>query len=239
LRTGRPKSYTLYHPSEVELSDLTKRVLDHAEQVQPTCVVIDSLSELRLLARDPLRYRRQVLGLKDFFSSRRCTVLLLDDHSAGSEDLQLRSIAHGVVLLEHLPFEYGRARRQLQIVRMRGMAVTEGFHDFVIIRGGLVVFPELVPEPLATPHSTHPVQSGVPELDALLGGGIAWGTTTLFIGPAGVGKSTIAAQYLCGEANPDARAAVFLFDERARTFLARCDALGMRASERIASGRGI
>jgi circadian clock protein KaiC len=234
---NRPaEEYTLYHPAEVELGDLTKAVLERADRVQPECVVLDSLSELRLLARDPLRYRRQVLGLKEFFASRAATVLILDDHSVGYEDLQLRSIAHGVVLLEHLPFQYGRARRQLRIVKMRGMSVTEGFHDFVIVRGGLVVFPQLVPDagPLV---DGEPILSGLPELDALLGGGLMWGTTTLLIGPAGVGKSTVAAQYLCGAANPTAKAAVFLFDERLKTYVARCDALGMHATERIASGR--
>jgi len=227
--------YTLYHPAEVELADLTKTVLDRAEQVQPACVVIDSLSELRLLARDPLRYRRQVLGLKAFFPSRGATVLIVDDHSLGKEDLQLRSIAHGVLLLQYLPFAYGRARRQVQIVKIRGMAVTEGFHDFVITRGGLVVFPQLDVES-AVPPVGGMVRSGSPELDALVGGGLTWGTTSLFIGPAGVGKSTVAAQYLCNTAHPDTRAAVFLFDERLKTFVARCDALGMHASERIASG---
>ena len=230
------EEYTLYHPAEVELSDLTKSVLERADRVQPTCVVLDSLSELRLLARDPLRYRRQVLGLKEFFASRAATVLILDDHSVGYEDLQLRSIAHGVVLLEHLPFQYGRARRQLRVVKMRGMAVTEGFHDFVIARGGLAVFPQLVVDAGAGVDG-RPIQSGVEELDALVGGGLTWGTTTLLIGPAGVGKSTVAAQYLCAAANPTTKAAVFLFDERLKTFVARCDALGMHARERIASGQ--
>ena len=230
------EEYTLYHPAEVELADLTKTVLERAERVQPSCVVIDSLSELRLLARDALRYRRQVLGLKEFFAGRDATVLILDDHSVDEHDLQLRSIAHGVVSLEHLPFEYGRARRRVRIVKMRGLSVTEGFHDFVILRGGLTVFPQLIAEPDASPHPDEPIRSGLPELDALIGGGLTWGTTTLFVGPAGVGKSTVAAQYLCGAANPTGKAAVFLFDERLRTFVARCDALGMHATERIASG---
>jgi circadian clock protein KaiC len=228
--------YTLYHPAEIELSDLTATVLERVNAVRPARVVFDSLSELRLLARDPLRYRRQILGLKDFFSRCPSTVLLLDDHSAGEADLQLRSLAHGVLLLEHLPFEYGRARRRLRVVKLRATAVTEGFHDFVINRGGLTVFPQLIPQDTGRARPSLPVASGLPELDAILGGGLTWGTTTLFIGPAGIGKSTLAAQYLCGAANPDSRAAAFLFDERRATFLARCDALGMRASERVASG---
>ncbi len=228
--------YTLYHPAEIELADLTKTVLEHIERIGPSRVVFDSLSELRLLARDPLRYRRQILGLKEFFSRRPSTVLLLDDHSAGDADLQLRSLAHGVLLLEHLPFQYGRARRRLRVVKLRGTAVTEGFHDFIIARGGLRVFPQLVPGDSDGSRPAAPVTSGLSELDALLGGGLTWGTTTLFIGPAGAGKSTVAGQYLCGAANPTAKAALFLFDERRATFVARCDALGMRASERIASG---
>jgi len=228
--------YTLYHPAEIELADLTKTVLERVEAARPARVVFDSLSELRLLARDPLRYRRQILGLKDFFARSPSTVLLLDDHSAVEADLQLRSLAHGVLLLEHLPFEYGRARRRLRVVKLRGTAVTEGFHDFIIARGGLTVFPQLDAEDTGAARPPVPVASGLAELDALLGGGLTWGTTTLFIGPAGVGKSTVAAQYFCGAANPTAKAAVFLFDERRATFVARCDALGMHASERIASG---
>jgi circadian clock protein KaiC len=229
--------YTLYHPAEIELADLTKVVLDHVQTIKPSRVVFDSLSELRLLARDPLRYRRQILSLKHFFSRNPSTVLLLDDHSAGDADLQLRSLAHGVVLLEHLPFEYGRARRRLRIVKLRGTPVTEGFHDFVIVRGGLTVFPQLVPDANGRAPRAASVASGLSELDALFGGGPAWGTTTLFIGPAGVGKSTVAAQYLCGAANPATKAVVFLFDERRVTFIARCDALGMDASGRLSSGR--
>jgi circadian clock protein KaiC len=228
--------YTLYHPAEIELADLTKTVLERVEAVRPSRVVFDSLSELRLLARDPLRYRRQILGLKDFFSHRPSTVLLLDDHSAGDADLQLRSLAHGVLLMEHLPFEYGRARRRVRIVKLRGTAATEGFHDFTIARGGLTVFPQLDAGDAGGARASTPVTSGLPELDALLGGGLTWGTTTLFIGPAGAGKSTVAAQFLCGAPDPTAKAAVFLFDERRATFVARCDALGMHASERIASG---
>lgn len=230
------EEYTLYHPAEVELADLTTTLLQRADRVQPSFVVLDSLSELRLLARDALRYRRQVLALKEFFASRGTTVLVLDDHATGDDDPQLRSIAHGVVVLEHLPFVYGRARRQLRVVKMRGRAVTEGFHDFVIRHGGLTVFPQLVAETPPSPAVDQPICSGLTDLDALMGGGLTWGTTTLLVGPAGVGKSTVAAQYLCGAANPSSRAAVFLFDERLRTFVTRCDALGMRASERIASG---
>jgi len=226
-------------PCEVELNELTQVLLKQIEDLKPTRVVIDSLSEMRLLARDPLRYRRQILALREFFANRQCTVLLLDDHAAKQEDLQLRSLAHGVVSLEHRSFEYGRARRRLRIVKLRGMAAIEGFHDFAIVRGGLVVYPQLVPDGPAAARTQASLKSGVAALDDLLGGGLTWGTTTLFIGPAGVGKSTVAAQYLCCAANPKARSAVFLFDERQSTFIARCDALGMHASDRIKSGHMI
>jgi circadian clock protein KaiC len=227
--------YTLYHPAEVELGETVKAVLETVDRLRPTRVVFDSLSELKLLARDPLRFRRQILALKEYFAGRDCTVLLLDDLSAGGGDLQLQSLSHGVVLLEMLPFEYGRARRRLRVVKYRGVAAIEGFHDFVVRRGGLQVFPQLsAPRPV-TPRPGKGVESGVPELDQLLGGGLTWGTTTLLIGPAGSGKSTLSAQYAVSGVTR-ANAAMFLFDERASTFLTRCDALGMNVSGGIADG---
>jgi circadian clock protein KaiC len=227
--------YTLYHPSEVELGETVKAVLTIIEDKQPTRVVFDSLSELKLLARDPLRYRRQILALKEFFAGRDCTVLLLDDLTSGGVDLQVQSLSHGVILLETLPFEYGRARRRVRIVKMRGVAAIEGFHDFVIRRGGLEVFPQLVAGTAGTHRPTAQVESGVAELDQLLGGGLTWGTTTLLIGPAGSGKSTLSAQYAASGIT-SANASIFLFDERASTFTTRCDALGMKLSERLANG---
>jgi circadian clock protein KaiC len=227
--------YTLYHPAEVELSETVKAVLEVVDRLQPTRVVFDSLSELKMLARDPLRYRRQILALKEYFSGRDCTVLLLDDLSAGGGDLQLQSLSHGVVLLETLPFEYGRARRRLRVVKFRGVAAIEGFHDFVIRRGGLSVFPRLVADHPPGPRADQHVASGLPELDQLLGGGLSWGTTTLFIGPAGSGKSTLCAQYATSDLT-NTNAAIFLFDERQSTFVKRCDAMGMRVSERAARG---
>jgi circadian clock protein KaiC len=227
--------YTLYHPSEVELGETMQRVTDVIERLQPTRVVLDSLSEMRLLARDPLRYRRQILSLKEFFSGRSCTVLLLDDH-ANEPDQQLRSLSHGVILLDQLPFEYGRARRRIRILKMRGVAAIEGFHDFKIQRGGLVVFPQLIPSPDgAAIKAEADVKSGVGELDLLLGGGIPWGSTTLLIGPAGSGKSTVAAHYAASVSLPT-KAAIVLFEERPETFLRRCDGLGMHIAERVKSG---
>jgi circadian clock protein KaiC len=227
--------YTLYHPAEIELGETVKGVLAAVDRLHPARVVFDSLSELKLLARDPLRYRRQILALKEFFSGRACTVVLLDDLSAGGGDLQLESLAHGVIVLEMLPFAYGRARRRLRVSKLRGVDAVEGFHDFVIRRGGLEVFPQIDAGPKAAARSATSVMSGLPELDQLLGGGLTWGTTTLLIGPAGTGKSTLAAQYAASGVT-DANAAIFLFDERASTFVTRCDAMGMKLSERLAAG---
>ena len=226
--------YTLYHPAEVELSETVKAVLQVVERQRPRRVVFDSLSEMKLLARDPLLYRRQILALKEFFSGRDCTVLLLDDKSSGG-DLQLQSLCHGVVLLEQLPFEYGRARRRIRVVKFRGVPAVEGFHDFSIVKGGLRVFPQLPVESSRGPRSTRSLSSGIAELDQLLGGGLTWGTTTLLIGPAGTGKSTIAAQFMAGSAQTRAR--VFLFDERQSTYLSRCDAMGMQLSQQVEDRR--
>jgi circadian clock protein KaiC len=190
---------------------------------------------LKLLAREPLRYRRQILALKEFFAGRDCTVLLLDDHSAGVSDLQLQSLCHGVILLEQLPYEYGRVRRRVRVVKVRGVPAIEGFHDFSIRRGGVVVFPQLRLDSTPQRRAPAPLASGIGELDQLLGGGLTWGTTTLLIGPAGTGKSTIGAQFV-SQCSDTMRAALYLFDERAQTFITRCDAMGMQMSERVASG---
>ena len=228
--------YTLYHPAEVELGETIKAVLAVVERVRPSRVVFDSLSDLKLLARDPLRFRRQILALKEFFADRDCTVLLLDDHATAPTDLQLQSLCHGVVLFEQLPFEYGRARRRLRIVKFRGIAAVEGFHDFAIRHGGLIVFPSVTIGSSSVVRSADNIRSGLAELDDLLGGGLTWGTTTVVIGPAGTGKSTLAAQYVAA-CSDDSPAAVFLFDERQATFIGRCDALAMGFSDRVANGR--
>jgi circadian clock protein KaiC len=226
------EEYTLYHPSEIELTEMAKGVVEITERTRPSRVVLDSLSEMRLLARDALRYRRQILSLKEYFAGCDCTVLMLDDHTGSDHDLQLRSIAHGVVLLEQTPFDYGRSRRRLRIVKMRGVAATEGFHDFKIHRGGIVVYPQLVPSGSRQVRDGNLV-SGIEALDRLTGGGLSWGTCSLFIGPAGVGKSTVAAHFITAGGPPGA---VYLFDERRATFINRCDSLGMDMSERVERG---
>lgn len=226
------EQYTLYHPAEVELGETVRALLDVVERLRPARIVLDSLSELRLLARDSLRYRRQILALKSYFSGLESTVLLLDDLAAG-DDPQLQSLSHGVLQLQQLPFDYGRARRRLRVVKFRGVPAIEGFHDFRIRTGGVEVFPQ-IGAPSPGDVSFDPVPSGIAELDALLGGGLAWGTTTLVIGPSGSGKSTLAAQYVSHATEP---ASVYLFDERMRTFISRCDALGMGLGASIRRGR--
>jgi circadian clock protein KaiC len=227
--------YTLYHPAEIELTEMVNRMLDVSNRINPSRLVLDSLSEMRLLAREPLRYRRQILALKEHFAGVPCTVLMLEDHTSAEQDLQLRSIAHAVVLLEQMAFEYGRARRRVRILKVRGVPGMEGYHDFKVRKGGLEVYPQLTPaRNRRVPDDL--ISSGSPELDLLVGGGLTPGTCTLFIGPAGVGKSSCAAQYVQTTA-ASAPCAIYLFDERRATLLHRCDSLGMQMSEHVAAGR--
>jgi circadian clock protein KaiC len=228
-------AYTMFQPAEIELGEMTRGMFEGTERTKPTRVVLDSLSEVRLLARDSLRYRRQVLAIKEFFAGRDCTVLLLDDKTSGDHDLQLQSISHGVIQLEQQPFDFGRARRRLRVVKLRGVAAVDGYHDFRLRHGGIEVYPQLVPDASPPSNGGDQVTSGLEELDAILGGGLSWGTCTLFIGPAGTGKSTIGAQYVAATA-ARTNAAIFLFDERIETFVRRCDTLGMGVSERLAAG---
>ena len=229
------ENYTIFQPAEIELGEMVRGVFEATERTSPTRVVLDSLSEVRLLARDSLRYRRQVLAIKEFFAGRDCTVLLLDDKTSGDHDLQLQSISHGVVQLEQQPFDFGRSRRRVRVVKLRGVPAVDGYHDFRIRRGGLEVYPQLVPRDDGRADEGEFVTSGLPELDAILGGGLNWGTCTLFIGPAGCGKSTMGAQYVAATAERT-NAAIFLFDERTETFVRRGDKLGMQVSERVRAG---
>jgi circadian clock protein KaiC len=228
---------TMYSPSEVELASTTRRILDAVAKVNPTRVVIDSLSELRLLAQSSLLYRRQILALKNFFVGRRCTVLLLDDRTSEDSDLQLHSIAHGVITLEqHAPL-YGAARRRLRIIKSRGTDYSGGFHDFSILRGGIVVYPRLVAAEHGEDFVSEHVGSGVEMLDRLTSGGPARGTSTLLIGPAGSGKSTIAVQYAVAAAERGEHAIIFAFDETLRTLVSRTDALGINFRQSTKNGQ--
>jgi circadian clock protein KaiC len=227
--------YTLFHPSEIELSETTRTVLAAVEEVKPARVVFDSLSEIRMLARDSLRYRRQVLALKHYFTGRCCTVLLLDYRTPQGGEFQLQSLTHGVLTLEHLAPEYGGQRRRLRVQKVRGVSFHDGYHDFSIDTGGLVVYPRLVAAGQRRSFAREPVSSGVDELDSLLGGGIDRGTSTMLLGPSGVGKSTLAMQYLQASARRGEHAAAFLFDETPETWLARADGLGMELRREVES----
>ncbi len=228
--------YTLFHPSEVELDETTRVVLDRVERTTPKRVVFDSLSEMRLLARDPLRYRRQILALKQFFAGRACTVLMLDDRTAEESDRQLQSIAHGVIRLEALSPDYGGQRRRLQVIKLRGVAYTSGFHDFTIELGGLRVYPRLIASDHHVAFEPSAVASEASGLDDLLGGGLDAGTSTMITGPAGCGKSTLALAYAARAGRRGERASVFTFDEGRATMLARADAIGLDLSSQIESG---
>ena len=229
--------YTMFHPSEVELGETTRTILEEVEKRRPMRVVFDSLSELRLLAGNPLRYRRQILALKQFFGGRNCTVLLLDDMTSADHDLQVQSIAHGVVMLLQDNPDYGSERRRLRVVKYRGVRFRGGYHDFIIRRGGLDVFPRLVASEHRPPPITEKLASGVDELDALLGGGIERGTSTLISGAAGTGKSTLAAQFVHAAAERGQSTAMFIFDEGLHTLVTRAAGLGIDLASHLGSGR--
>ena len=226
----------MFQPSEVELGVTTKAILAEVARIKPKRVVIDSLSEMRLLAQGPLRYRRQVLALKQYFIGRECTVFLLDDLTSETEDLQLQSIAHGVVSLEQLSPEYGAERRRLRILKLRGQRYRGGYHDFVINTGGLDVFPRLVAGEHIHSQKRGVLKSDNAQLDSLLGGGLQYGTSAVLIGPAGSGKSTLAMQYARAAAGRGERAVIFAFDERIETVLERTEGLGMDVSKFLETG---
>ncbi|WP_425395225.1 ATPase domain-containing protein [Aeoliella sp.] len=230
-------NYTMFQPSEVELGETTRGMIEAVQRLNPQRVVIDSLSELRLLAQNPLRYRRQILALKQFFVARDCTAIFLDDKTSADDDLQLQSIAHGVVTLDRVPLEFGDERRRLRVVKYRGRRFIGGWHDFVIERGGVKVFPRIASEvetPMVEPRER--LASGNRSIDELLGDGIEPGTSTLLLGPAGVGKSSCATLFAATACKRGERAAIFAFDETKQTLLARSQGLGMDLGAYEASG---
>ena len=217
---------TVLYSSDMELGETTREVMEVVRRIRPQRVVFDSLSELRLLAQNPLRYRRQILALKQFFRSQNCTVLMLDDMS-GAGELHLHSIAHGVIHLEQDASEYGRDKRRLRVVKLRGIQFREGEHDFDLGLGGLRVFPRLVAQEHGQAHEMQPVSTGNSELDLLLGGGLSPGSNLLLSGPAGVGKTTTAISCAVHAMRRGERVAYFLFDEGMGTLAHRCRALGL------------
>lgn len=227
---------TMFQPADVELGETTRAVLAEVDRVKPRRVVIDSLSEVRLLAQSSLRYRRQILALKQYFAGRECTVLMLDDNTSAGTDIHLQSIAHGVISLEQLAPGYGAERRRLRVTKLRGQAYRGGYHDFSIVTGGLDVFPRLVAAEHARSTGRAVLTGEVPELDRLLGGGIDFGTSVLLVGPAGTGKSTIAVNYARTAAACGGRGAVFAFDERPETLFRRAAGLGVDLEPLVAAG---
>ncbi|MEW6055343.1 MAG: ATPase domain-containing protein [Bdellovibrionota bacterium] len=227
---------TMFYPSEVELSQVTQILLTEVDRVKPERIVFDSVSEMLLLAESPLRYRKQILALKQEFLVRKSTVLFLDDLTSTGRDLQIQSIAHGVIQLERVHKEFGGARRRLSIVKLRGSTFVEGNHDYVIKRGGIVLFPRMVSANFDEKSDYSTVSSGNAGLDALLGGGLDRGTSNLFIGPAGTGKSTIAVRCALSAAERGEKVSIFLFDENVGTYKARVKDLGMNLSKHLESG---
>lgn len=232
----RELELTVLHPAEMELSETTQQVFDRVTATNPTRVVFDSLSEMRLLAQSPLRYRRQVLALKHFFTTRACTVILLDDQTSEIGDLQLHSISHGVVMLEQLAIDYGAERRRLRVVKMRGMQFRGGYHDFAIRKGGLQIYPRLIASEHHSPFTGEMASSGNFALDSMLGGGLDRGTNALFVGAAGVGKSSLALSYAIAACRRGEQVAFFVFDENIGTLLARGRSLGLAMEPWIEQG---
>lgn len=228
---------TIFHPAEIELGQTISAILDEVDRVKPDRLVIDSLSEIRLLSQSSLLYRKQILAMKQYFTRRNITVLFLDDRTGDGNDLQLHSVPHGVVVLERRAPLYGAPRRRLEVVKLRGVDFRGGYHDFVIRRGGMIVFPRLIAADQAPVFDDEQMPSGIAELDALVGGGLDHGSSTLLLGPAGVGKSTMSVQYAIAAAERGEHAAIFIFDETRQTLLARSRGLGMNLDEHLDAGR--
>jgi circadian clock protein KaiC len=221
---GEPES-SVFHPSETELGETTQAVLSAVENANPQHVVFDGLSEMRLLSGNPLIYRRQLLALKEFFANRHSTVLLLDDRSSAFGDIQPESLVGGNVVLERTLPQYGAARRRLYVTKVRGSNFHEGFHDYEILQGGVVVHPRLVAAEHHEKFARKTFSSGVANLDAMLDGGLSTGSTTLLLGPAGVGKSTITMQFVVTAMKAGHKAAVYMFDEVLEMLVERVDKL--------------
>lgn len=228
---------SILHPSEIELGETVKEVIALVDRTKPDRVVFDSLSELRLLAQNPLRYRRQILTLKRFFAKRSCTVLMLDDRTSETGDVQLHSIAHGVISLEQAPREFGSERRRLRIVKARGIKFRGGYHDFALETGGIRVFPRLIAAEHHAEFDPRGKSTGSAELDLLLGGGLVPGTNTLLLGPSGVGKTTTAIRCMVAALERGETATYYLFDEGLATLMTRAAILGMDLRPHVEAGR--
>ncbi|MCW6506823.1 ATPase domain-containing protein [Lichenifustis flavocetrariae] len=232
------REQSIVYSSDLELGETVRMVMDEVDRVAPSRIVFDSLSEIRLLAQGPLRFRRQLLALKHYFAQRHCTALFLDDLTQTNDDLSLHSLAHGVLRLEQIALPYGTERRRLRVYKMRARQFRGGFHDFVIRPGGLRIFPRLTAG--AHPdegYANRVATSGIAELDTLTGGGIDYGTSTLVIGPSGSGKTTLTMQYVITALGRNEHVFFVSFDETERVFMQRAAGLGMDVSEQANHGR--
>lgn len=228
---------TIFHPAEIELNRTTDLLLKAIEKTKPRRLVLDSLSELRLLSDTALRYRRQMLSLKQYFAGRDITVVFLDDHADGEGDLHVQSIAHGVISLDTVASDYGAERRRLKVNKLRGVGFVAGYHDAIIEPGGMRIFPRLVAADHSANFKDGVLSSGSAELDQLLGGGLDHGSSCLFIGPAGTGKSTLAAQFAVTAATRGEKVLMCLFEETKRSLRVRTEGIGLPIQEHVESGR--
>ena len=227
---------SLLYPSDLELGEATTSLFKEFERVKPSRVVLDSLSEIRLLAQSSLRYRRHILALKHYFARHGATVLLLDDRTTEQSDKTAHSVVHGVILLEELATNYGAERRRLRISKYRGQAFRGGYHDFTIKAGGVAVFPRLVASEHRLRFARKQIKSDIGGLDTLLGGGIEQGSSTLILGPAGTGKSTFALQFVTAACQRGEKAAVFVFDEELGLLFDRAKVMGFDLEQLRESG---
>jgi circadian clock protein KaiC len=227
---------SLLYSSDLELGETTRRIFEAFERHRPKRVVLDSLSEIRLLAQSSLRYRRQILALKHYFAKQNCTVLMLDDLTSDALDKTVHSVAHGVIRLEELAPTYGAERRRLRILKYRGRPYRGGYHDFIIETGGARVFPRLVSAEHRGDFLRESVSSGDPSFDALTGGGFARGSSTLILGPAGTGKSLLALSFVKAATDRGEHAAMFVFDEEQGLFRERAKGLGIDVAQMIDAG---
>lgn len=237
LEADSEQQQSMIYASEVELDQTVGLIIQKVRELSPDRLVIDALTELRLLAQDALNYRRQVLALRRFFAQSRSTVLALDDLTDLKPGLQLHSIVHGVFNLEQRRLEYGAVRRRLSVIKLRGANYRSGFHDFVIRTGGITVFPSLIAAEHETKFPPGTCSSQIAALDALLGGGLQRGTNTLLMGPSGVGKTSMALQFAVAASNGGERVGIFAFDEAYRTAAERARGLGLDLDAARASGR--
>ncbi|MGD0491944.1 MAG: ATPase domain-containing protein [Steroidobacteraceae bacterium] len=235
---GEAREQSILHPWEMELGATVRLIQEKVAATSPSRIVFDSLSEMRLLAQNPLRYRRQVLAMKQFFGGLKSTVVLIDDLTAerGQRDSHLHSLCHGVMTLERTTLEFGAARRRLQIQKLRGVDFIAGYHDLTICKGGLEVYPRLIAAHHHKPFVGDPTPSGVEEMDALLSGGPLRGTSTLISGPAGSGKTTLALQYVHAACERGEACTILEFDERVGTLMVRAKQMGLDLQKHVDSG---